>query len=209
MNTEIELSPLFAVQTLPLESTAMPAGEFNTPKPPMPETADDPENAEMEPVLANHAVPLPSYATDTGRVSPPPLTGLPAFTAPALVASVNAPVMPAPVVDPAAEMLPPVLTATAVAPSSLPSLRHCCRTAELLNKQIWPVPAFATATLPAESSATAVGALKVFAPVKGLAPTGVPEGPSSVIELPLKFAIHALPAESFAMANGEAMPPVP
>ena len=139
-NMLTELSPIFAVHILPLASTAMPAGEFNDPNPVVPVIADDPEKAEIEAVFANHATPLPSNATAVGNVKPPPDTGLELLTVPVFVAKVNAPPTVAPVVEPARTMLPPVLTATAVAPNSEPSLAHSCSTPALDNKQRAPEP---------------------------------------------------------------------
>ena len=57
---ETEWSPEFAVQTLPLASTATPAGELSEPKPALGETATPPENCDREPLFANHELLLPS-----------------------------------------------------------------------------------------------------------------------------------------------------
>jgi hypothetical protein len=53
-----------------------------------------------------------------------------------------------------------------------------------------------------------VGALRAPEPVMGLDPIAVPALLSSVMELPLKLATHALPDESLAMAIGADMPPL-
>jgi hypothetical protein len=50
---ETELSPEFAVQILPLASTATPEGELSEPKPVLGEIAIPPENLDREPLLAN------------------------------------------------------------------------------------------------------------------------------------------------------------
>ena len=73
--------------------------------------------------------------------------------------------------------------------------------------QSCPVPAFATRARPLASTAMEVGALTAPDAVSGLEPLGVPLLPSSVMELPLRLAIQALPAESLAMAMGVARPP--
>ena len=124
MNTLTELSPMFAVHTLPLASIAMLAGALSEPKPVLPVIAEEPEKAEIEAEFANHAVPFPSNATAVGNVKPPPDTGLALLTDPVLVASVKALPTEDPVVVPARTTLPVELTATAVAPKSDPSLAH-------------------------------------------------------------------------------------
>ena len=60
MKMEMELSPEFAVQMLPLASIAMPAGELKLPNPAAGEMPVEPENSESEVLFANHALPLPS-----------------------------------------------------------------------------------------------------------------------------------------------------
>ena len=57
---ETELSPEFAVQMLPLGSTATPAGALSAPKPVLGETAVPPANSESEPLFANQELLLPS-----------------------------------------------------------------------------------------------------------------------------------------------------
>lgn len=139
-NIVTELSPVFAVHTLPLASTAIPAGELSEPNPVMPVIADEPEKAEIDDAFENQATALPSNATPAGNVKPPPDIGLELLTVPVFVAKVKAPLTLAPVVDPVRTMLPPLLTATAVAPNSEPSLAHSCSTPALDNKQRAPEP---------------------------------------------------------------------
>jgi hypothetical protein len=122
MKMETELSPEFAVQTLPLASTATPAGELSEPKPALGETGTPPENSDNDPWFANQELPLPSKDAAVGSVRPPPENGLPVITVPVVVAMVKAPATLEPVVEPASETVPSELTATAVGAKSVPSL---------------------------------------------------------------------------------------
>ena len=77
INTLTELSPIFAVHTLPLASTAIPAGEFSEPNPALPVIAEDPEKAEIEAVFAKPGILLPvDRPPQLAGSDPPPDTGL-------------------------------------------------------------------------------------------------------------------------------------
>ena len=108
-------------------------------------------------------------------------------------------------IDPARTTLPLVLTATAVAPKSDPSLAHS------QHSRIGQQTESARSLIYHSNRAGVVDGdsrMEMLSEVEmGLTPLAVPVEPNSVTEPPRKLAIHAFPVESLAMATGPEMPP--